>query len=196
MTYSRVCRVCGRSFETPFHRKSTCSPECAHEAMLARLRAAAAARQAELVASRPARSCVVCGARLDGMRYDALVCSTACAHRYRTRRSNGEPVADSAHVQRCAQCGREFVPTQWRQRFCAPECCGAWQRAHDAERYRRDAAVESGKLSDAQAEQVRADMRLSPSERYAASKSWSRAMRDHARRLYEGESRGGIYAHN
>lgn len=182
--FHRVCEVCGRAFDTDSNRRTACSDACSRKRVAERHRNAARARRAVLVAAAGVRVCAVCGGPVASRRLGTVFCSTSCYHRAYLRQKHGLDIRDASNMLTCAHCGKVFRPVAARQRFCSSACRIA------AERNRQDASIEAGKLTAAQAEQVREDMQLEPSERYAASKSWTRAMHDYARRLYEQETRG------
>lgn len=142
-----------------------------------------------------ARACIVCGADISHLYANAKVCCASCHYRLVTRRGKGEPVDDASHIRKCDRCGAPFLPHQHRQRFCSPACNLAWQAEAEKarRRIRRDASVEAGKLTDEQAAKVRADLLLEPAERFRASKTWTDAMRNYARRVYEQYAIGGGY---
>ena len=76
-------------------------------------------------------TCVVCGREFRAARRAAKTCSPACKaarrnavqrerRKARRERMRGRPFGLRARA--CDMCGKEFVPTSGRQRYCSREC--------------------------------------------------------------------------
>ena len=164
---TRACAVCGRAFRPQYANQKTCSQACSE----------ANDRESRRRAYMRHRKCPVCGTVFasDGTR--RRYCSAQCAY-------TAELAQQRARTTRtCIWCGRTFCARSKSQCYCSRACHDGAKCKRERDRYASKAR--GGGLTLAQIELVQADVQLQPSERYAASKSWTPAMHTYARRLYE-----------
>lgn len=75
--------------------------------------------------------CVVCGREFQAARRDMKTCSLKCKvarrnadqrerRKARRERIRGQPFG--LRPRACAMCGKEFIPTSGRQRYCSRDC--------------------------------------------------------------------------
>lgn len=169
------CAGCGREV----NREKT------RENMARRYEAKKAARREKAWRSET-RTCPVCGHSFMPGRYNQAFCSPVCYkanNNAADSRRRSERRAAERPVVQCPWCGKAFTPTNGNQVYCSKECKAGADRKRSRDRYASKAS--GAGLTNLQTAQVKADMDLPPSERYAASKAWTPAMHTYARKLYE-----------
>lgn len=134
-------------------------------------------------------SCLFCGQAFTPSHGNQIYCSDSCTIRARNRRVRARDIA-SGKIQTftkvCKWCGNEFQTTSGLKIYCSPICCRrACDHAHH-EKTRRKAKATSanGGLTEGQMHLVEAAMAMPPTERFAASRSWTPAMRKYAQKIY------------
>lgn len=183
------CQRCGAPLDPQRPGRKVYCAECGREVNREKTRENMARRYEVRKVVREARTCAICGKAFTPARRNQTYCGRQCAclgHRKQSRewmaRLNRERKAQrEAHA--CAWCGKEFQPQHGRQVYCSQACYREASRKRDLDR-RAPKAIGGG-LTNRQIAKVQADVRLPPSDRYAASKEWTPAMHAYARKLYE-----------
>lgn len=105
------CIVCGKSFITTYQGRRFCSNACQHEYAV------------------NTATCPVCGVRLieKGVLTGKGYCSEKCQEEARIQRA----IQDGRYID-CEHCGKKFIRSSERSRFCSKACYEAQRLEHQA----------------------------------------------------------------
>ena len=180
------CQRCGAPLDPQRPGRKLYCAECGREVNREKTRENMARRYEAKKAERQARTCPWCGKTFTPTHGNQTYCSTVCyknnhiaARLSRVLERRSAEMTDKT----CPWCGKAFRPSNWRQTYCSQACYREASRKRELDR--RAPKASGGGLTDRQIAQVKADVLLPPSERYAASKAWTPAMHTYARKLYE-----------
>lgn len=117
--YKRVCKECGKEFETSNKRKIFCSHNCRSNFNTKKSNS----RKPKITYK---KICIICGKEFVTTRTKSLCCSKECSYKHKIEQSqeryyNQQSLLKNVEVA-CPTCGKIF--TKGRQKYCSPKCRG------------------------------------------------------------------------
>lgn len=101
----RVCKGCGKEFESSNNRKLYCSKECPGRVY-------------------PKKVCKECGKEFIPEAHNQLFCTKECRIEYNNTKRRGYPAG--VFEKKCQQCGKLFTTKKFTKSFCSRRCCGIY----------------------------------------------------------------------